>query len=48
MLGLNRGYIMQLQFVGGRIATIRDFRYIPYIAQEANIQFESRDAGNDA
>jgi RNA polymerase sigma-70 factor (ECF subfamily) len=37
-------YFMQLEFVAGRITTIRDFRYIPYIAQEANIQFASSDA----
>jgi RNA polymerase sigma-70 factor (ECF subfamily) len=32
------GYFMQLDLIEGRIATIRDFRYIPYVADEAAIE----------
>lgn len=32
------GYIIDLTFVEGRVGTIRDFRYVPYIAQEAEIE----------
>lgn len=32
------GYIIDLTFVEGRVGTIRDFRYVPYIAQEAVIE----------
>ena len=29
------GYFVELDFVGGQVAGIRDFRYVPYIAEEA-------------
>jgi hypothetical protein len=32
------GYFVELSFVGERIALIRDFRYVPYIAREAAFQ----------
>jgi len=31
-------YFVQLTFSDERVATIRDFRYVPYIAREANIE----------
>jgi RNA polymerase sigma-70 factor (ECF subfamily) len=31
-------YFVQLTFSNERVATIRDFRYVPYIAREANIE----------
>jgi hypothetical protein len=30
-------YFMLLELEGGRVKTIRDFRYVPYIANEAAI-----------
>jgi hypothetical protein len=30
---------VELTLVGGRVAAIRDFRYVPYIAREAVIEF---------
>jgi len=32
-------YFIELRLVEGRVAAIRDFRYVPYIAQEAEIEF---------
>jgi RNA polymerase sigma-70 factor, ECF subfamily len=32
-------YFIELRLVDGRVAAIRDFRYVPYIAQEAEIEF---------
>lgn len=32
-------YFIELTLVDGRVAAIRDFRYVPYIAQEAEIEF---------
>ena len=37
------GYFMQLEIVEGLIASIRDFRYVPYIAHEATISFSRED-----
>jgi len=35
-------YFIELRLVDdGRVAAIRDFRYVPYIAYEAEIEFES-------
>jgi hypothetical protein len=31
-------YFMLLEFESGRVASIRDFRYVPYIANEAVIE----------
>jgi len=31
-------YFMELTLAGGRVAAIRDFRYVPYIAREAAIE----------
>ena len=31
------GYFMELGLVEGKVATIRDFRYVPYIAHDAAI-----------
>ena len=33
-------YFIELTWVGGRVASIRDFRYVSYIAQEGAFQFE--------
>jgi RNA polymerase sigma-70 factor (ECF subfamily) len=35
-------YFVQLTFSNERVATIRDFRYVPYIAREANIELISQ------
>jgi RNA polymerase sigma factor (sigma-70 family) len=32
-------YFIELRLVDGRVAAIRDFRFVPYIAQEAEIEF---------
>ena len=32
-------YIIALTWQGGRVQTIRDYRYVPYIAQEGDFQF---------
>jgi len=32
-------YFIELRLDDGRVAEIRDFRYVPYIAQEAEIEF---------
>lgn len=32
------GYFMELALTDGRVAAIRDFRYVPYIAREAEIE----------
>jgi RNA polymerase sigma-70 factor, ECF subfamily len=32
-------YFIELRLVDGRVAAIRDFRFVPYIAQEAEIKF---------
>jgi RNA polymerase sigma factor (sigma-70 family) len=32
-------YFIELTLVDGRVAAIRDFRFVPYIAQEAEIEF---------
>ncbi|GGP25305.1 sigma-70 family RNA polymerase sigma factor [Silvimonas amylolytica] len=39
------GYFIELEFIGDRIIGIRDFRYVPYIASEA--EFVSIDTGAD-
>jgi hypothetical protein len=33
------GYFMELALVDGQVASIRDFRYVPYIARDAAIDF---------
>jgi hypothetical protein len=33
------GYFMELALVDGRVASIRDFRYVPYIARDATMDF---------
>lgn len=33
------GYLVELTLIDGRVAAIRDFRYVPYIAREAAIEF---------
>ena len=33
-------YLIELTFVGGRLTLIRDFRYVPYIALEAEFRLE--------
>lgn len=30
-------YFILLEYADGRVATIRDFRYVPYIAREAEL-----------
>jgi RNA polymerase sigma-70 factor (ECF subfamily) len=35
------GYFVELSFEAGKIASIRDFRYVPYIATEAAFRFAS-------
>jgi hypothetical protein len=37
------GYFMALTLVGDRVATIRDFRYVPYIARDAAIELQKED-----
>jgi RNA polymerase sigma-70 factor, ECF subfamily len=37
--GARPAYFIELRLVDGRVAGIRDFRYVPYIAQEAEIEF---------
>jgi RNA polymerase sigma factor (sigma-70 family) len=32
------GYFIELTLIGGQVAAIRDFRYVPYIAREAQIE----------
>lgn len=32
-------YFIQLGFDGDRVATIRDYRYVPYIAKEASVEY---------
>jgi RNA polymerase sigma-70 factor (ECF subfamily) len=32
------GYFIELGLIDGRIAAIRDFRYVPYIARDAVIE----------
>jgi len=32
-------YFIELRLVDGCVAAIRDFRFVPYIAQEAEIEF---------
>jgi hypothetical protein len=32
------GYFVELSFAGDRIAFIRDFRYVPYIARDADFR----------
>jgi hypothetical protein len=34
----NRPYFIELKITGERVAGIRDFRYVPYILQEAALQ----------
>jgi RNA polymerase sigma-70 factor, ECF subfamily len=41
------GYFMELTLVDGRVAAIRDFRYVPYIAHEAALEFPA-DRSNSA
>jgi RNA polymerase sigma-70 factor (ECF subfamily) len=33
------GYLVEISFAGGKITAIRDFRYVPYIANEAAFRF---------
>jgi hypothetical protein len=33
------GYIIALDWRDGRVQTIRDYRYVPYIVQEGCLQF---------
>ena len=35
------GYFVDLQWRDGQVSQIRDFRHVPYIAQEAAIEFAS-------
>jgi RNA polymerase sigma factor (sigma-70 family) len=35
------GYFVELSFVEGRIASIRDYRYVPYVAREAAFQLST-------
>jgi RNA polymerase sigma factor (sigma-70 family) len=41
------GYFMELTLIDGRVTAIRDFRYVPYIAREAAIEFPA-DRSNSA
>jgi RNA polymerase sigma-70 factor (ECF subfamily) len=34
-------YFIELTWLDGRVATIRDFRYVPYITQEGSFQLET-------
>ena len=34
-------YVIELTWASGRIARIRDFRYVPYIAQEGFFELEA-------
>jgi RNA polymerase sigma-70 factor, ECF subfamily len=36
------GYFVELSFIDGRITLIRDFRYVPYIADDAEFDFPDR------
>ena len=36
---LGPGYVIALTWGDGRVLTIRDYRYVPYIAQEGDFQF---------
>lgn len=36
------GYFVMLDLLGDRVAAIRDFRYVPYIARDATIEFAER------
>jgi RNA polymerase sigma-70 factor (ECF subfamily) len=36
------GYFIELTAIDGRIAVIRDFRYVPYVAREAEFRFARR------
>ena len=37
-LSATPAYFILLDFEDGRVANIRDFRYVPYIAREAEIE----------
>ena len=35
-------YVIELEWLGGRVVAIRDYRYVPYIAQEGEFDMETR------
>ena len=37
------GYFMAVTLIGNRVATIRDFRYVPYVARDAAIELQKED-----